>query len=525
MARVSLRLRGQVILTLMSLLAATLLVTYFVVRGLNRSAYMQQERASLMRTAALAAALARELPDDERARDRFVAQLGAQRSVQAVVIVDADLRILAPVGQPPFWSDKQGKTLRGMMRDGFPAYAYPNEDDEDLWVLMPTPPGPTGHHGEIRALGMHFSARGTTREREATEQLLLLFLLLIVALMAVAGYMAMTRLVIRPIRRLIHTVDRVGGSEIAELEETRRALGGNEIRVLSDAVDRMLARLSSDRRRIDASLDRQRELNQSLVYAQEALVRSEKLASVGQLAAGVAHEIGNPVSIILGYLEILRRSDVTNEERLSYLDDVTEATERISGIIRDLLDFSRPVREGDDCAGLDRVIASTGKLLEPQKRFREVELTLPDEASGLAVHMNEGRLQQVLVNLLMNAADAMEGRGRVSIAVEPDGERVRIVVTDQGPGIPAAEQRRVFDPFYTTKDPGEGTGLGLSICYSLVSAFGGDISLESAPGRGTTFTIELWKAGCEPEERTLPTEAELVDLMSAPTTPTAERDE
>ncbi len=494
-----LQLRGQVILTLVGLLALSLLVIFLVVRGLNRSAHEERERAALLRAVAIVASLARELSDEELARDRFVAQVGECASVRKVLLLDEALDVLAPVGERPLWPPEEVATLRMMMARGEPAYRYPRGEDGGLWILAPVSAALGTAPARVRALAIHFLDRGKPGQRVATEQLLLLFLGLIVALMALGGYLALTRLVIRPVRRLIHTVDRVGEPGLADLDVHARPRGGNELAALSDAVDRMLARLQSDKLRIDESLDRQRELNQQLVLAQEVLLRSEKLASVGQLAAGVAHEIGNPVSIILGYLEILRRSEVCPEERASYLADMTEATERISGIIRDLLDFSRPVQDEDDGADLDRAIASTRKLLRPQKRFREVVVEGPAAPTRLRVHMSEGRLQQILVNLLMNAADAMQGRGRVEIRVEDRGEKVGLIVADEGPGIPPEAQRRVFDPFYTTKEPGEGTGLGLAICHSLVQAFGGEISLDSEEGRGATFTIELWKAGQEPD--------------------------
>jgi len=206
---------------------------------------------------------------------------------------------------------------------------------------------------------------------------------------------------------------------------------------------------------------------------------------------------------VLGYLEILRSSQPPRERQQEYLADMQEATDRVNQIIRDLLDFARPVKTEARIADVRRVVDHSLKLLRPQKKFKQVDVSvelvdthgnpLDPGAPPLTVHMNEGRLQQILVNLLMNAADALEGRGSITVRAQDAGERVTIAVRDGGPGIQPSQQRRIFDPFFTTKDPGEGTGLGLAICYSLASAFGGEIAVDSEPGAGATFTVSLWK--------------------------------
>ena len=514
-----LRLRAQILITLMALLFVSLLVIYFVVRGLNRTALVRERLSGATETAALAADLARGVPADPGKREAFVATVAARSTVRAALLVDEHLEVIAPQGMQPFWSPRDAGKLRQMMSSGRPAFRYPQGTEQaPLWVLMPvarrsgrsaesasdSESGPAAEDAaprapEIAGVGLYFFADEPLAQRVLGERLLLLFLVCIIGLLAVVAHLALTRLVVQPVRTLIRTVDRVAAHDLRaiRLPEGRR---GSELRALSESVDSMLERLREDKGRIELSVERLKRMNARLVKAQESLVRSEKLASVGQLAAGVAHEIGNPISIVLGYLEILQQGGVSEERRKEYLTDIQEATDRINNIIRDLLDFARPSKEEATHALLPRVIENSIKLLRPQKKFREVDVsveTLDIEGSGtetpFTAHMNEGRLQQVLVNLLMNAADAMGGRGCIVVRTRDCGARVRIEVHDEGPGIPKAQQRRIFDPFYTTKDPGEGTGLGLAICYSLVAAFDGEIAVSSQPGDGATFLVELWK--------------------------------
>jgi signal transduction histidine kinase len=517
-----LRLRAQILLTLTSLLLVSLLVIYFVVRGLNRTTLVRERLSGALEAAGLVAGLAQRLPVEAAERDAFVLALTARPNVRAALLVDAGLRVLAPAGMQPFWAPRDVSSLQQMVARGRPAYRYPHGPDAaELWVLAPAPgppplrPGdsPRGREDDdslfappVAAVGLYFHTPEPVTQQVVSERLLLLFLAFIIGLLALVAHLALTRLVVGPVRRLIRTVDRVAVDGIEGIAARTDAAAGSELQVLSDAVDRMLERIRADKGQIEQQVERLREMNERLVRAQESLVRSEKLASVGQLAAGVAHEIGNPISIVLGYLEILRDSQPPRERQREYLVDMQEATDRVNQIIRDLLDFARPAKTEARVAEVRRVIDHSLKLLRPQKKFKQVQVTvevvdplgsprdgLDPDLPPLCVYMNEGRLQQVLVNLLMNAADALDGQGAITVRAQDLGERVTVAVCDGGPGIPLAQQRRIFDPFYTTKDPGEGTGLGLAICYSLVTAFGGDIAVESEPGEGATFTVTLWK--------------------------------
>jgi signal transduction histidine kinase len=236
------------------------------------------------------------------------------------------------------------------------------------------------------------------------------------------------------------------------------------------------------------------QMTASLAAQREQLIRTEKLASVGQLAAGVAHEIGNPLAAILGFVDILRAGvdhPVSPAEQRDMLDRVKAETQRIHRTIEDLLAYSRPSREEAQPTDALKILKASQGLLEPQKRFRMVRVVTEAPAEWPRVVVSPGRLQQVFVNLLLNAADAMDGEGTVTVSCHREERRVRISFNDTGPGVPSELRRKIFDPFFTTKPPGQGTGLGLAISRSILETFGGGLDLGSNGGPGATFVVSL----------------------------------
>lgn len=512
-------LRAQILVTLATLLAVSLLVIYLVVRGLYRSALTDQRSVTAQETTEILAASVAELDSDPDALRKFVVQASRPSSARTVLLLDERLGVVLPEDAVPFWPAEEIPTLRDMLARGEMAYRYPaGAEAAPLWVLAPLPVGPMDEHAldtaaddgdyesdeeplpRVAAVAVGFFGAGTAQRRAVVEHLILLLLALIIAVVLIVSYYAVTRLVVAPVQRLMRTVDRVGSSGVVDIDLPMVHEPQSELTALSSSVARMLDRLKSDQRKISVTVARLKEANVKLVEAQQVLVRSEKLASVGKLAAGVAHEIGNPISIIMGYLELLQRGNLSKEEEAEYLRDIADATDRVNQIIRDLLDFARPVQSEEREVVVGPAIRNAVKLVRAHKFLRDVDVSLSLPEHEVVAYMSESRLQQVIVNLLMNAGEAMEGKGRAHVTVSERGNRVIIEVADEGPGISEAEQLRVFDPFYTTKDPGHGTGLGLAICYNLVTAFEGDIRLESEPGSGTRFVIELWSAELRPDE-------------------------
>lgn len=234
--------------------------------------------------------------------------------------------------------------------------------------------------------------------------------------------------------------------------------------------------------------------------AQARILQSEKLAAVGQLAAGVMHEINNPLATIGACVEALTgrlqdRGAMPVAQAREYLEIIDKEVQRCTDIVDGLLDFSRPKATARQQVNLSAVIEDALFLLKHHQRFKRmtVERTLASELPDLPA--NQEQLVQVFMALLLNSVDAMEGRGGV-IGVRtgrnPDrGDEVFAEVRDAGLGMAEAELSKIFEPFYTTKPPGRGTGLGLSICYGIVQQHRGRITVESVPGQGSTFRVFL----------------------------------
>jgi signal transduction histidine kinase len=231
------------------------------------------------------------------------------------------------------------------------------------------------------------------------------------------------------------------------------------------------------------------------------LVHTEKMASLGRLVAGVAHEINNPVSFIASNVTPLRRRLSQAADRapgmaqkaLREAEEITDVmargAERTAAIVKDLRTFSRLGEATRKPADLHEGIETSLRLLAP--RWRERITVHRDYAELPPVECDPGAMNQVFMNVLANACDAIADRGNVWIATRVDGGHVTVVIRDDGPGIPPQALPRIFDPFFTTKDVGQGTGLGLAISHGVVVAHGGRITVDSTPGTGTTFTITL----------------------------------
>jgi signal transduction histidine kinase len=218
---------------------------------------------------------------------------------------------------------------------------------------------------------------------------------------------------------------------------------------------------------------------------------------VGRLAAGIAHEIGNPIGIILGYLDLLNSGDITEVDKKDFLNRIESEIIRVNRIIRQLLDFSRPSSGEPEKTRVHDLVKMILGMLEPQPMMEGIRTTLELKAQKDTVLADPNQLQQVFLNVIMNAADALaEGKGegplrQLSIRSESIEGSIDLRFSDNGPGIPEKELLHIFDPFYTTKEPGKGTGLGLSVCYRIVEGLGGTIRAESRTGEGTTIIVSL----------------------------------
>jgi two-component system NtrC family sensor kinase len=229
------------------------------------------------------------------------------------------------------------------------------------------------------------------------------------------------------------------------------------------------------------------------VRLEEQLQQREKLSSIGLLAAGVAHEINTPLTGVSSYTQMLLGMLATSDPKHKLLEKIHRQTERATGIVNNLLNFSRTglVTEFDE-VDVNRVLDDTLQLLEPQLRQSQIEIVRDYDAALPSVYGNGGKLQQVFTNLILNARDAIPNGGRITLSTSTeDSDTVSILVADTGIGIAPENVARIYDPFFTTKGVGRGTGLGLAVSYGIVQEHSGHITVQSAPGRGTTFRITL----------------------------------
>jgi signal transduction histidine kinase len=227
------------------------------------------------------------------------------------------------------------------------------------------------------------------------------------------------------------------------------------------------------------------------VNLEDQLMQAEKLSSIGLLAAGVAHEVNTPLAVITSNAQMLMRQMDPDDPRTRTLEKIIAQAFRASEIANNLLKFSRV--GGSEYSDLDvnRVITESLSLVDPMLRAARITVHSQLKTSLPAVYGNSGKLQQVFMNLIMNARDAMPRGGELTIVTEAENSTVHVEVSDNGTGIPADHLNKIFDPFFTTKATSRGTGLGLAVTYGIIREHSGSIQVDSVVGRGTTFRLEF----------------------------------
>lgn len=237
-------------------------------------------------------------------------------------------------------------------------------------------------------------------------------------------------------------------------------------------------------------LEQSREAYESLRMAQEQLLQSEKMAAVGQLISGVAHELNNPLTAILGYSQLLKSEELMNARGADYLEKLYKQAQRTHHIVQNLLSFARQHKTERAPVDLNQILGDTLTLREYDMNLSNIRIHRDFNRKIPNIGGDFHQLQQVFLNILNNAVDAIVekgGKGEIWIRTDAVENRARVEITDSGPGV--QNPQRVFDPFYTTKAVGKGTGLGLSICYGIVKEHGGEIQVRNTPPRGAAFTI------------------------------------
>jgi len=364
------------------------------------------------------------------------------------------------------------------------------------------------------------------------KKLLLVTIILDAIVLIIFGSFLLSRVLVKPIKDLVRLTQKISEGDFSQkIEVTSK----NEIGQLIGSFNRMIERLKENQESLESYLESLESANKQLKQAQEELIRTEKLASIGRFAAGVAHEVGNPLGAILGYTSILQKEGIDREESKDYLKRVEREIERINRIVRELLDFARPSQFEIKDVEINKVIESALSLLSYQKNFKDIETQLDMQPDLPMIKGDESQLSQVFINIILNANDAMPNGGilriqtRTHVVENPDVDRfqgiyprrrksdpmesdysrmrkadplavlfkkfsegdqlVKIRISDTGIGIKKEDLENIFDPFFTTKDPNKGTGLGLSISLRIVESLGGEIRVESEVGKGAAFEV------------------------------------
>jgi len=361
------------------------------------------------------------------------------------------------------------------------------------------------HPADVKMLGvldLSLGLQGVDHEVAGLEYRVLLVTGVEVTLIGLFIVFFTRRFVGQPIEKLIagtHAIsqmeldkplDIAGNSE--ELDELARSFDA-----MRDRLRTALAEINSFTQSLESKVE---DRTQQLKAAHQKLMQSDRLASLGELAASVAHEINNPIAGVLNLSMLLQRmlkDDGVPLERIpefrKYIAQVTNETTRVGRIVSDLLAFSRRSKPQRAPADLNRIVRLTLSLVQHKMRLSgvEVETRLSDDLP--AVPCDPSQVQQVVLNLLLNGAEATHSKGerRVVVSTRAEGGFVRLVVADNGEGIAPENLGKIFHPFFTTKPEGKGVGLGLAVSYGIVEAHGGDIEVSSRVGEGATFTVSL----------------------------------
>ncbi|MBI2218675.1 MAG: HAMP domain-containing protein [Candidatus Rokubacteria bacterium] len=351
-----------------------------------------------------------------------------------------------------------------------------------LYYVMPV----RGVRDDVQAVMeiVHLAAAVEERAQAAVWDVAVRLGLVTVSVALLAGLM-LQRQVLRPLAKLVDGIRRLGSGDTGLRLPIERP---DELGRVAAAFNTMAAQLEVARRKLLEETERALDLERQLRHAQT-------LAVAGRLASALAHEVGTPLNIISGRAEFLQQSLAADDRHRYDLEIIIGQIDRISGIIRSLLDTVRPAKPEIQRVDVAGVVDRLYPLVRHAARRDGVTLEADLPAALPAVSADPNQLQQVLINLLMNALDAVEPGGHVRVAAAPSrqGERdgVSLTVVDSGPGIPPEVRTRMFEPFFTTKSPGRGTGLGLTICRDIVKEHGGEIQVDSAPAHGTRISVWL----------------------------------
>jgi signal transduction histidine kinase len=338
-----------------------------------------------------------------------------------------------------------------------------------------------------------------------SQKIIILYVIANFIILLLFSVYRLSRLIIRPIHRFIRMTD---DFRVKDRLYFTHGKNFQEFNQLSKALNHMVDTIETDKDSLQHSLEELEKANTELKNAQHEIIRAEKLASVGRLSAGLAHEIGNPIGIVLGYLDLLKSRPKLKDDDVcqDFLKRAQDEINRINTVIRQLLDFSRSPSVDAKIVSMHALVRDVVEMMSGQPLMSEVTIDYQFDDIVNTVNIDSDQIRQVLINLIINAADSIKAsenanKGSIRIASEliPAHERSGsnnqstfvLKVSDNGTGISNDNIEFIFDPFFTTKEPGKGTGLGLSVSYMIIEQAGGRIIAKSEIGKGTTMMILL----------------------------------
>jgi signal transduction histidine kinase len=320
------------------------------------------------------------------------------------------------------------------------------------------------------------------RDLQSKQQMLLLESTLAVLLSIVAVWYIVRRAT-EPVRQLRDSAEAVGQGDFSRRVDVR---SGDECGELAWLFNQMTENLQRSREQLERTVD-------TLKTTQAQLVQSEKLSGIGEFVAGVAHELNNPLTSVMGFSELLAKAD-TNPQQKRHLEMVHKSAQRCHKIVQSLLSFARKHLPERKPSSINELLGNAIEFLQYQLRTSNIVVETHLDPKLPLTMIDPHQVQQVFLNIINNARQAIEAHqpgGLIRITSEKWGNHVRIIFEDNGPGISETNLSKVFDPFFTTKEVGKGTGLGLSLCYGIIREHDGTITVKSKPGEGATFIVDL----------------------------------
>ncbi len=316
---------------------------------------------------------------------------------------------------------------------------------------------------------------------------------LCVVFLLVILYFSTTRIT-NPLQKMVNATQVISKGDLAHRVKVNSR---DEIGCLAESFNRMTANLETANEKLiewGKTLEKKvEERTKELREMQAHLIQSEKLASLGKLAAGIAHEINNPLGGILIYSNLLLEDTDKNSLHYENLRKIVKETSRCKDIVKSLLEFARPKEPETSMIGVNEILDSSLAIMEKQALFQNITIKKTYESGMPKIFADSAQLQQVFMNIILNAAEAMAGNGTLTLrtSLNPDGRYIDVEFSDTGHGISEEDKKRLFEPFYSTKEVGKGTGLGLAISYSIIQQHKGTIEVKGQVGKGSTFTVKL----------------------------------